>query len=174
MNGIRQLLDKIYNACGAIAALNLFMILMAVVVQVLSRWSGVQVPGATDYAGYFMASASFMAFAYTLSHGGHIRVSVVLSKLKSRSRLWAERWCFGIASAISCYFAYYAVKGAIWSYKLNDISQGLDATPLWIPQMSMAIGAIVLAISFVDNFLRIVFGGLEALDNGSATSLDAE
>jgi hypothetical protein len=33
----------------------------------------------------------------------------------------------------------------VWqSRTFNDISQGNDATPLWIPQIAMAVGAVVL------------------------------
>ena len=46
-----------------------------------------------------------------------------------------------------------------WSRKLNDISQGLDATPIWIPQLSMAIGTTVLAVAVVDNLLRVIVVG---------------
>ena len=41
-----------------------------------------------------------------------------------------------------------------------DISQGQDATPIWIPQMAMAIGVTVLAIALADHFIRMLFGGM--------------
>lgn len=105
-----------------------------------------------------MAGASFFAFAYALNHGAHIRVSIFLNALGVH-RWWGEVWCFLIGSAASTYFAWYAVRGTYWSFKLNDISQGLDATPVWIPQLVMAAGTILLAISFWDNLFRLLFSG---------------
>ncbi|MDH5330746.1 MAG: TRAP transporter small permease, partial [Aquincola sp.] len=35
----------------------------------------------------------------------------------------------------------------------NDISTGNDATPLWIPQLGMAVGTLILFIAFVDEFV---------------------
>jgi TRAP-type C4-dicarboxylate transport system permease small subunit len=35
----------------------------------------------------------------------------------------------------------------------NDISTGNDATPLWIPQIAMAVGTVLLAIAFVDELV---------------------
>ena len=53
-----------------------------------------------------------------------------------------------------------ALEEGTWlSYKLNDISQGQDAMPLWIPQLSMAIGTTVLAIGLVDHLIQILFTG---------------
>ena len=59
------------------------------------------------------------------------------------------------------------------SRKFKDVSQGQDATPLWIPQMAMAIGAVILAIAFWDNFIRVLFTGRhgvveDAMETGKA------
>jgi hypothetical protein len=45
------------------------------------------------------------------------------------------------------------------SYQLHDISQGQDATPLWIPQLVMAIGGTLFALALVDRLLQVVCGG---------------
>ncbi len=155
---LRRILDALYFAGGVIAALFLIAILALIVSQMVARWTGAVFPGATAYAGYCMAAASFFAFAYALNHGAHIRVSLVLHAL-GKYRRWAELWCFTIASALSCYFAWYAVKAVYWSHKLKDVSQGQDATPLWIPQSVMAVGTIMLAIAFIDNLIRLIVQG---------------
>ena len=42
----------------------------------------------------------------------------------------------------------------VWqSRAFNDISTGNDATPLWIPQLSMAIGSVILLVAFLDELL---------------------
>jgi TRAP-type C4-dicarboxylate transport system permease small subunit len=155
---LRPWLDRLYDACGAIAALFLSTLLAVIVLQMGARWSGQQFPGSTDYAGYCMAAASYYALAYTLTRGAHIRVSLLLSQL-GRWRRPCELWSVGISTALACYFAYYAIKGVHVSYQLNDISQGQDATPLWIPQLVMAIGGSVFALALVDRFLLVAFGG---------------
>ena len=158
MTALRRFLDGLYLTGGIIAAFFLIAILVIIVLQMLARWTGTTFPGATDYAGYAMACASFFAFAYALNHGAHIRVSLLLSAMGSK-RLWGEIWCFGIGSVIATYFAWYAVKGTYVSWRWNEISQGLDKTPIWIPQISMAVGAIVLAIAFWDNLIRLIMTG---------------
>ena len=76
-----------------------------------------------------------------LNRGAHIRVSIVLNAV-GKGRRFLEMWCFAIATALAWYFVYYAIKTVYWSWKFHDVSQGQDATPIWIPQMSMAIGAV--------------------------------
>jgi TRAP-type C4-dicarboxylate transport system permease small subunit len=155
---LRPWLDRLYDLCGGLAALFLIVLLLVIVAQMVARWTGQQFPGSTDYAGYCMAAASFLALAYTLNRGGHIRVSLLLIRL-GRWRRLGELWCFGIGTALGWYFAFYAIKAVRVSYELHDISQGQDATPLWIPQLAMAIGTTLLAIALLDRLIQIACGG---------------
>jgi len=159
MNTIRRILDALYLTSGIAAALCLIAILALIVLQMLARWTGEIFPGATDYVSYAMASASFLAFAHALNRGSHIRVSIVLNAVPTAVRRWLEMWCFAIGTAVMWYFVYYAQKFVYWSWKFNDISQGQDRTPLWIPQMAMLIGAIILAIALTDHLLHVIFKG---------------
>lgn len=159
---LRRILDALYFAGGMIAGLCLIAILIIIVLQMSARWTGQMVPGSTDYAGYFMAAASFFAFAYALNHGAHIRVNLLLSRL-GKHRYWGELWCFALGTALSTYFAWYAVKAVYWSRKLHDISQGQDATPLWIPQLAMAAGSVLFALCFFDHLVRLIFTGTHGI-----------
>jgi TRAP-type C4-dicarboxylate transport system permease small subunit len=155
MRGLRRVLDAIYNGAGALAAFCLILILCVIVLQMLARWTGTPFPGSSEYAGYLMAAASFLAFAHALNRGAHIRVNLLLSALGER-RFWGELWCLIVGSTATSYLAWYAVKTVYWSWKLHDVSQGQDVTPLWIPQLPMAFGAVLLAVCFVDNLIMLI------------------
>jgi TRAP-type C4-dicarboxylate transport system permease small subunit len=49
--------------------------------------------------------------------------------------------------------AWYSGRLAWQSHAFNDISTGNDATPLWLPQLAMAAGTVVLAIAFIDELV---------------------
>ena len=152
---LRTFLDRLYAAAGVIAALCLIAILVVIVLQMTARWLLIPFPGSSEYAGYLMAASSFLAFAYALNHGSHIRVSLLLTAL-GRYRFWGELWALVIGTAASAYLAWFAVKATRWSYKLHDVSQGQDATPIWIVQIPMAAGAVLLAICFADNLITLI------------------
>jgi TRAP-type C4-dicarboxylate transport system permease small subunit len=155
---VRAALDRLYGACAGIAAACLVAILVIILAQVVARWSGLTFPGATSYAGYCMAAASFFAFASALNHGAHIRVSLLL-QAAGRHRRWLELWCFAVASALMWYFVVHAFQSTRWSWRFGDVSQGQDATPLWIPQSAMVIGGIVFAIALTDRLVRVIRTG---------------
>ena len=156
---LRRYLDTLYRYCGFIAGGFLVLLLCIIVMQMVARWIGWVFPGATHYAGYCMASSTFFALAYTLNYGAHIRVKLLLACLGDARRS-GEFWCLVIGSTIATYFAYHAVSATFWSWKLHDISQGQDAWPLWIPQLSMSIGTIVFAITLIDRCLYTLLYGI--------------
>ncbi len=156
---VRKLLDGLYLISGVLAALCLIAILCLILVQMLARWTGEVFPGAPDYAGYAMAAASFLAFASALNKGAHIRVSIVLNALGARAKRLLEIWCFGIGTAIAWYFVWYGQRFVYWSWKFNDISQGQDKTPLWIPQSVMLLGAVIFAIALTDSLISLIVKG---------------
>jgi len=159
LRGARSVLDAIYKTAGVVAALCLVAILVLIVLQMLARWTGLVFVGATDYAGYAMAAASFLAFAYALNHGAHIRVSILLNSVPRRAKRWLEIWCFGIGTCVMWYFVWYGQRFVYWSWKFNEVSQGQDATPLWIPQSFMLAGAVLLAVALTDNLLHLIVTG---------------
>ncbi len=171
---VRTILDRLYLVCGVIAALFLIAILSLIVVQMIARWTGEVFPGAPDYAGYSMAAASFFAFSHALTRGSHIRVSILINAVGPLGRRILETWCFGIGTALAWYFSYYAVKTVYWSWKFNDISQGQDATPIWIPQMAMLIGSVVFAIALTDHLVHVLFSGDHRIESDTVEQSHGE
>jgi TRAP-type C4-dicarboxylate transport system permease small subunit len=159
---IRRSLDALYLTSGYLAAASMIAILVLTLAQIAGRWAGINLRGASDYAGYFMASAAFLAFGHALNAGSHIRIELFLSML-GRFRIIAETLALALSTAIAAWFAYHCCLMVYWSYKLGDISTGLDATPLWIPQSTMAVGSVFFAVAIADHFLRLVFTGAHGI-----------
>jgi TRAP-type C4-dicarboxylate transport system permease small subunit len=155
---MRRALDALYIAAAYVAALFLVGTLVMVLLGIAGRLLSFQVRGTDAYAGYFMAGAGFLALAHTLTRGEHIRVTLILDHAGATGKRWLERWALGVALLLSLAFAYYSVRLAWQSHAYHDISTGTDATPLWIPQLSMATGNVVLAIAFLDQFVRELRG----------------
>jgi len=146
-------LDRLYDASAALGALAMVLLLAMVMLSIVSRQIGFNVPGVDAYAGYMMAAAGFLAMAHTLKKGEHIRVTLLVSSLQGAARRGIEVWALFAASLLALLSAFYSCKLAWQSHAFHDISTSNDATPLWLPQLSMAIGAVVLAIAFVDELV---------------------
>jgi TRAP-type C4-dicarboxylate transport system permease small subunit len=147
------MLDALYDTAAWLAALAMIGVLAMVLVSIAGRQLGFHVPGTDAYAGYAMAAAGFLALAHTLKRNEHIRVTLILGRLQGRARRALEMWAHSAGVLLAALFAFYAVRLAWVSRAINDISTGSDATPLWIPQVAMAVGAVILLIALVDEWV---------------------
>jgi TRAP-type C4-dicarboxylate transport system permease small subunit len=166
---VRRLLDALYDGAAWLAALCMIGLLAMVLLSIVSRQLHFHVPGTDAYAGYMMAAAGFLALAHTLKRGEHIRVTLVLNALRGGARRVLELWALGAASALAVLTAFYAARLAWQSHGFNDISTGNDATPLWIPQISFAVGTAILAIAFIDELVLEIQGRRVQLTSDEAT-----
>ena len=168
---MRRALDALYDGAAALAGLFMVMLLVMVMLSILGRQLNFNVPGVDAYAGYMMAATGFLALAQTLKKGEHIRVTLLIASLKGGSKRGFEVWALFAASALAVLSAYYSCRLAWQSYTFHDISTSNDATPLWLPQLTMAIGTVVLAIAFIDELVlelrgqRVVLVSEEASHN---------
>lgn len=148
-----RLLDGFYRSLLYLAALFMIATLVAILLGVAGRQFGFDIPGLDAYAGYSIAAALFLALPATLRNGDHIRVTLMLNKLSGNARKIADYWCLFVASVLTVYMAYYAFRLVWISYVTNDVSPGSDATPLWIPQIAMAVGCLGFAVAFVEELV---------------------
>ena len=151
---MRRYLDALYDAAAYVAAFFMVGTLAMVTLGIVGRMFNWFIAGTDSYAGYCMAAAGFLALAHTLKRGEHIRVTLVLEHVRPAIRRALELWALAAATVLAVAFAWYSVRLTFQSWQFNDISTGNDATPLWIPQLAMAVGTIVLAIAFVDELVR--------------------
>jgi TRAP-type C4-dicarboxylate transport system permease small subunit len=165
---MRKTLDFLYDSAAALAALFMVGLLAMVLLSIVSRQLHFHVPGTDAYAGYLMAASGFLALAHTLKRGEHIRVTLLLNALKGKSKKAMEIWSLVVATLLALLFAVYSCKLAWQSRAFNDISTGSDATPLWIPQLAMAFGAVILLIAFIDELVLEIQGRRVTVTSGEA------
>ncbi len=156
---MRRHLDRLYDAAAWLAALLMVALLGTVLLGIASREFGFHVPGTDAYAGYLMAGAGFLALAHTFRRGEHIRVTLLLQAMPSAARRALELWSLAAASLLAGLIAFYSARLAWQSRVFNDISTANDATPLWIPQLGMAVGTAIFFVALLDAFVVALRGG---------------
>ena len=55
-------------------------------------------------------------------------------------------------------FTVFSIKLVMDSYAFGDVSTGMMTVPLWIPQVSMALGALLLEIAVIEEFIHVLRG----------------
>ena len=175
---MRRALDSLYRLSGAAAATFLLAICGVVLLQVGSNMPdsaavlmvgeriGLVVPSYSEFTGYFLVAASFLAMANALRAGSHIRVSLLIRVLPRGPRRLVELWSTAAGTGLSAFFAWYAIDMVLDSYRYNDVSPGIIAIPIWIPQSSMALGLVIFVIALADEFVTLLRGGTPEYEKG--------
>lgn len=148
----------LFNICGALAALSLLGIAALILAQIGLRLMGSQIPSADDFAAWGLSASIFLALPTALVHGDHIRVTSLRQVLPDRAGHIADIAAAAFATAMMGWAAWaiFAYVAESWSY--NDVSQGIVAVPLWIPQSAMLLGSMLFALAFAERTLRLILG----------------
>ncbi len=174
---MRSLLDRLYQAGGALAALFITLICLLVAAQVtlnlITRIFGTAysytIPSYADFAGFFLAAASFLALAYTLRRGGHIRVTLVLRALPPSLRLASEIFSLSVGATLAGTATWFMARLNLESYSYGDLSFGIVAIPIWIPQLAVTGGLALLTVAFLDLLVGTLRNGAPLPDADGKT-----
>ena len=142
-------LNRFYSFLMLLSCLSMLAAFATIMLGVAAREFHWDIPGLDAYAGYAIAATLFLALPGTLKRGDHIRVTLVMQRLSPRAQSILEYWCMAVASVVSVYLAWFACRLVWVSRVTHDVSPSADASPLWIPQLAMALGSIGLAVAFL-------------------------
>lgn len=156
---MRRTLDAIFDGAGALAALLILSIFLLMIYASVGRMAGMRVGGVNDLVAWCCAAASFFAMAHAFKHGDFVRVTLVLEKVPAGVRRVMEVVSLLIAAAAVSYLAWWAVKFTYESYEFKDMATGLVVIPIWIPQVSFVIGAILFVVAVLDELVIVLRGG---------------
>jgi TRAP-type C4-dicarboxylate transport system permease small subunit len=170
---LRAALDWLYRGAGVLAGVFLVCIAAMTLAQIGGRMLGFAARSYDDFAGFAMAASFFLGLAWTMRSGEHIRVTLLVHNLKGRQRHAMEIAALVVSTFLCGYFAWYTVDMSVTSYELNDVSQGLVAVPLWLPQSAMALGLVVLTIALIDDLIVALRGRAPSYELAEAAKAGA-
>lgn len=161
---MRRFLDRLYDGAGALAALCLASIAVVMLAQAAMREMGMLLRGADDIVAWLCAASAFLALAHTFRRGELVRVGIVIDLLPPRARRPVAVAALAITVAFVGYMVYAVVRFVYESWQFEEVAQGLIQIPIWIPQMSFVLGAIILFVAVLDEFVVLVRGGKPAYE----------
>lgn len=156
---MRRSLGRLYDAAGFLAALFILGIFVLMIGATALRQAGVATAGVDDLVSWMTAAAAFLGMAHTFRNGDLVRMTLVTDRFAGRPRraielaaLFAGLMCTGYAAA-------WVIVSVYGSWRYEEMSTGLLAVPLWIPQLSFALGALLLFVALLDEFVHVLRGG---------------
>jgi TRAP-type C4-dicarboxylate transport system permease small subunit len=154
---LRSGIRRLATFCGYLAAIFLAGIAVATLIQIVARQFGKPVE-TTELSGFFLAASTFLGLAYTFVNGVHVRIGLVSEFAPKRLRLALEIWACSVAALIVGYAAWHMTAYTYESFGFHDLSPGMLAVPLWIPQSAIAFGLFVMLLSILEQMTLVLSG----------------
>ena len=143
-------LNRFYSALLFLSCVSMVACLVAISLNILTRLvDGWAIAGLDGYAGYAIAATLFFALPAAFRHGDHIRVTFLLERTKGFWFRVLNLWSLLLGSVMAVYIAWFSCRMVYQSHLFNDVAPTGDASPMWIPQLGMAIGAVGLAVAVI-------------------------
>jgi len=159
---VRKALAFLYDAAGYLAAFFVFGIFAVMIGQTVMRELGLKTSGADDLTKWFSAAAAFLAMAHAFRRGDFVRVTLLIEHVGARTRRALELTCLAVATVACGYLAFWATRSTYESWLYKDMSDGVIAVALWIPQLSFVVGAVLLAVAVAEQLVVVVLGAKPA------------
>jgi TRAP-type C4-dicarboxylate transport system permease small subunit len=156
---MRRLLDTLYQAAAVLAALCVLSIFVLMIYASIGREFGWRVGTINDLVAWLCAAAAFLAMAQAFRNGDFVRVTLLLEALKPPVRRVFELVSLAVAAVAIGYLAWWAARFTYESWQFKDMAGGLLVVPMWIPQMTFVVGALLFFIAVVDELVLVVRGG---------------
>lgn len=138
--------EHLLNLLGGIV---IFLVALLATVNVLGRWIfNLPVSGYIDWVEQAMAFMAFLGIAYTMRLGTHIRMDIIIGKLKSR-KLWIAEFISTLFMLVlSLILMYGSYLHFLRAYTIGDSSLDIDLA-VWPSKLVVPSLLLVLSIRLI-------------------------
>lgn len=168
LGAIDRVVTRVENIFNGIGALFIVVVMVYMCAEVLSRkFLGRPLEGVIDWVELLMGTFAFLGAAYCQRVGGHVRMELLLGRLRGRI-LWAlEALAVTVAFLYICVIAYKSFsEDFMWAFQLGDSTMDIYL-PVWPSKLLVPIALSLLAVRLALN----IWGYLRLFLNPDATPI---
>jgi len=142
---------------GVLMAGSIFILMLMVLVEVVTRYIMNQpLSLADEYGGYMLVAMTMVGLAYTWKEKGHIYVDLVVNRLPDSLRMKLRLVTLILAMILSVLLVVASWELVSQSFLFGARSGSWLRTPLAWPQMTLILGSVMLAAQLFVDIVRLV------------------
>ncbi len=150
---LKKMNEKLSFWGASLSAILFVALVVLIMVEIIGRsFFDYSTMLADEYSGYFYLAAIFLGLAYTFNREGHIRISIVTSRLSSSIKRWVDIFAGTMALLILLFALYYSWGFMMESHEMEMLSEA----PLYLTQIPLVVGLALFAFALFVFVLRKV------------------
>ncbi|HZD91578.1 MAG TPA: TRAP transporter small permease [Pseudolabrys sp.] len=155
----RSWFDRLIWAGGAVSAILILYILALTAIAVFARYVlGSPISGVDEQTGYLVVATVMAGAGEALRRDDHISVDLLTSQFSEPVKRLLAGFGHAVVLVFSIVFLVTAWRSVSFSYQFQAYSDGDLQMPMWIPQSTMLIGAILLIMVSAAKFGATIIG----------------
>ena len=156
MERLNQILDKIADICGHIGAALVPIMVVLVAVEVFMRYVLKNPPMVADeFSAYMLVALSYLGLAYTWKRGGHVRITLLVSRLPVKLAGWLRLVLLIIIMIFMIVLTYLSFGMVVYAHEINLRSDTWLTFPLIWPQLTVFIGFLMLTLILPADIVKV-------------------
>jgi len=152
------MLKRLFDGAGALAAVCVMLTFLVMIGAALGRTLGLRTGGTDDIVSWLCCASAFLALAHTFRHGDFVRMLLVIEGISPARRRVAEFGALTVALIFCSWATWWCVYSVWQSWAFREMSTGLIAIPIWIPQSPVALGIGLLCLAVFEQWFVVLRG----------------
>jgi len=158
MNSLYKFSDLLIKYAGYLAGILIFATTLMTFYEVISRsFFGMPTAWATELSTYAIIGSCFLGTAYAVRTYAHITVDLLVNRMNDATRRIFAYICNGLGLLFSAILTWYGFKHVFMTFELGVISTSLLRIPMYLPELFIPIGGVLLIIAFI---LQLIDGNV--------------
>ena len=147
-------IDTSADVGGVVGAVCLLLVALIVTFEVFMRYVfKAPTTWVAELSVYLCMAIGLLGAAYALKSDSHFTIDIFIDRLRpvNQRRMKILTNLMGLAYAFV--FVHKGVEMVKFSYEMEDRSTGMLETPLWIPELLIPIGGLLLVLQFINKLM---------------------
>lgn len=151
--------DRLIKWGGMIAGIFIVLTTGMIFFEIVSRFLfNAPTIWATELSIYAIIGSCFLGSAYAVRADAHIKVDLLLHNVSAAARRWMLIVSTVIGILFSVVFTYFSWEHVLSSMELGFTSASLLQIPMYIPEMLLPIGGVLLCLAFLLQLVDYISG----------------
>ena len=150
MRRLVRVIESIANIGGYFSGWLVPLMMVLVLVEVFMRYVLNQpLMLADEFSAYLLVALTFLGAAYTWKERGHVRITVLISRLPQKVSSWVRLTALILSLVFIIMLVQAGYHFTAFSFRFNIYSATWLHTPQHAPRLTLLIGFILLALMLI-------------------------
>lgn len=157
MRRLFSIIEGVANIGGYFAGWLVPVMMVLILIEVFMRYVINQpLMVGDEFSAYLLVVLTFLGAAYTWKEKGHVRITAMTSRLPPKVKQWARLITLIFAFTFAVILSQGGCHFMAFSFRFGLSSATWLHTPLQVPQMTIFIGFILLALLLITQIAKAI------------------